>query len=202
MNRILKQNHYEFFEITQKASRDEIQKAYQGMKETFGEKSIAFYSLFDPEDVSLIQLRIENAYTTLRDENLRSAYDLTLPSSTNPDSFEESSSPTADSRINTKFSNGKAGVLDSDLKAFLENVEELCTGKLLKRYREWKGIKLEDLERETRIKFTYLQFIEDDHISKLPNQVYLRSYLKQYAEKMGIEPTRVVEGYLKRYRNE
>ena len=200
MNSILKQNYYEFFEITQKASSDEVRRAYQVMKEAFGKKSLALYSLFDPEDVSQIQQRIEAAYLTLRDENLRLAYDLTLPSSTDPDRFGENSSLNSDSRINTKFSNGKEGVLDSDLKAFLENAKKLCTGKLLKRYREWKGIKLEDLARETRITFTTLRSIEEDYFSELPQPVYLRSYLKQYAEKMGIESTGVVEGYLKRYR--
>jgi flagellar biosynthesis protein FlhG len=56
---------------------------------------------------------------------------------------------------------------------------------------------LQEISARTRIHLPYLEFIEGDRYDKLPHEVYLRGYLIQYAKAVGLDTTRVVQGYLK-----
>ncbi|MDC4226760.1 MAG: DnaJ domain-containing protein [Candidatus Manganitrophus sp.] len=65
MKRFSDQNYYEILEIPYRATWGEIQKAYELAKKTYGNDSIASYSLFDQDDRALIFKKIEEAYQTL-----------------------------------------------------------------------------------------------------------------------------------------
>lgn len=204
MKRILQQNYYELLEIPRVASPGEIRKAYHGMKEAFREDSLAIYSLFDPKDLVRIQKRLEEAYHILMDEKLRQVYDSSLRSSLvqegreNP--FISSEEAREEPPVERKFySTPTSRKTDSELDEFLQNIEEKVNGYFLKRYRESKGFPLEWVAKETRISITYLQYIESDHYEGLPHMVYLKSYLFQYANLLGIDSQQVVTGFLNQY---
>lgn len=60
-------------------------------------------------------------------------------------------------------------------------------GQFLKREREFRGISREQLGRSTRISQTILTVIEDD-IPIPPHQaIYMRSFLKNYANHVGLD---------------
>ena len=73
---------------------------------------------------------------------------------------------------------------------------EIVTGKNLKNLRESQGLDLNDVHRVTKISPTVLEAIENDNIARLP-RIYLRSFLKSYAEMLRVDTDIVVEGYLK-----
>jgi len=68
-------------------------------------------------------------------------------------------------------------------------------GKYLKTEREAKGITLEQIEQETRIRLTYLQAIEDGEFNKLPGEFYCRTYIRSYAKAIGLDEAEVLAKY-------
>lgn len=67
-------------------------------------------------------------------------------------------------------------------------------GKYLKNEREKKGITLEDASKITRIRKTYLQDLEDGNIG-MQSPVFIKGFLRSYAEFLGLDSDDVVEKY-------
>ncbi len=66
---------------------------------------------------------------------------------------------------------------------------------MLKEAREEKKISIEDIQEELKIKRTSIEYIEQGKLNKLPGGIYTRSYLKTYAEFVGIEPDKILDLY-------
>lgn len=60
-------------------------------------------------------------------------------------------------------------------------------GKRLKEAREKKGLTLEDIEEETKIRRKYLRAMEEEQFQILPGQVYAKAFLKTYTRFLGID---------------
>jgi cytoskeleton protein RodZ len=58
------------------------------------------------------------------------------------------------------------------------------------------GIDLETIARETKINMKTLEAIEDEDLGKLPALVYIKGFLRGYAQSLGLDPQKVVEGYI------
>jgi len=72
------------------------------------------------------------------------------------------------------------------------------SGQDIKRHRELRNISLDEIKEKTKIgKFT-LNLIEEDAYASLPAPVYLKSFLRQIAELIGMDPEKTVRGYFKR----
>jgi len=70
------------------------------------------------------------------------------------------------------------------------------SGEEIKRQRENKGISLDEIKEKTKIgKFT-LKLIEENAYSSLPAPVYLKSFLRQIAAIIGLDPDRTASGYI------
>ena len=61
-------------------------------------------------------------------------------------------------------------------------------GKTLKSARIEKGYTLDDLQQITKIQKKYLIAIEEENFSVLPGDFYVRAFIKQYAEMVGLDP--------------
>jgi cytoskeletal protein RodZ len=59
------------------------------------------------------------------------------------------------------------------------------------------AIEIHEIHAITRISRSILQMIEADRYDSLPAEIYLKQFLKSYAEILQISPLAVVEGYLK-----
>lgn len=68
-------------------------------------------------------------------------------------------------------------------------------GNKLKEAREAKGLTLNDLQALTKIQKRYLQGIEEGNYSMMPGKFYVRAFIKQYAEAVGIEQEELFETY-------
>ncbi|HWO78027.1 MAG TPA: RodZ domain-containing protein [Bacillus sp. (in: firmicutes)] len=68
-------------------------------------------------------------------------------------------------------------------------------GKRLREAREEKGLSLEDLQEITKIQKRYLKGIEEGNYAPMPGNFYVRAFIKQYAEAVGLEPEEVFNVY-------
>ena len=68
-------------------------------------------------------------------------------------------------------------------------------GSLLKQKRESRKMSVAELSRVTRIPVTALDSIEADRFDDLPGEVFVRGFLKSYAQAVGIVPQEVLARY-------
>ncbi len=68
-------------------------------------------------------------------------------------------------------------------------------GLTLKREREKRGTSLAELARVTRIPQASLEAIESDRFDELPGEVFVRGFLKSYAQAVGMVPAEVLARY-------
>jgi len=181
------QTYYEVLEVSPAATPKEIQRAYEQAKETFDVDSLAIYSLFSEEEVREIQEAVEEAYRILMDEALRRSYDQDHVHSVGglppkePSEAQEVSEEKKTSLSFTGLSFNAEGVV--------------YRGKALKEVRERMGVEPQTISKETKISIKTLEWIEEEAFEKLPPLVYLKGFLKSYAQSLGLDPQKVVEEY-------
>lgn len=64
-------------------------------------------------------------------------------------------------------------------------------GAALARRRQEKGLSLRDVEQATKIRTRYLEGLEQEDYDMLPDQVYVRGFLKTYANFLGLDGERL-----------
>jgi hypothetical protein len=70
-------------------------------------------------------------------------------------------------------------------------------GEKLSKKRAALGYEIKDVERATKIRAKYLEYIEAGEWSKLPPDVFVRGFLKSYAVLLRLNPEKVILIYLK-----
>jgi len=68
-------------------------------------------------------------------------------------------------------------------------------GSRLKEAREQKDLSLDDLQQITKIQKRYLVGIEEGNYNVMPGKFYVRAFIKQYAEAVGLNPDELFEEY-------
>ena len=68
-------------------------------------------------------------------------------------------------------------------------------GTRLKEARLSKGYSLDDLQEITKIQKRYLMAIEEGNYSMMPGSFYVRAFIKQYAEAVGLNADEILENY-------
>ncbi|MBA2876562.1 helix-turn-helix domain-containing protein [Thermaerobacillus caldiproteolyticus] len=68
-------------------------------------------------------------------------------------------------------------------------------GKRLKEAREAKNISLDELQHMTKIQKRYLIGIEEGNYDIMPGNFYVRAFIKQYAEAVGLDSEELFEEY-------
>jgi len=188
MKGIEQQTYYEILEVKPGASAKEIQKAYEHAKETFHEDSLAVYSLFTEQEINEIQVAIEEAYRVLMDEALRKSYDQSH--------FQTPGGPRWEKLPEIRVISREKKIPPSSLAVPMSTGEVVYRGRTLKQIRERMGIDLEIVSQDTKISTKTLESIEEEDLEGLPPLVYLKGFLKGYAQSLGLDPQKVVEGYL------
>lgn len=202
-------NYYELLQISFSASSFEIRQAYKNLLFIYDGNSLATYSLFSEDERKAILGKIEEAFLTLMDNKKRLAYDNALISNgeipQNILTEREGKKAIPIFQIN-KVRNRSNNVARIRKKTQEKGARELASAMLkgevisgedLKNLRESLGIELEEVFQATKISPTALQAIEKDDIINLPPTIYLKSFLKSYAEILQLDPQQVVEKYLK-----
>lgn len=73
--------------------------------------------------------------------------------------------------------------------------KQLEIGKILRKAREDKGYTLDDLQQMTKIQKRYLIAIEDENFDELPGDFYVRAFIKQYANMVGLDGNELLKKY-------
>lgn len=68
-------------------------------------------------------------------------------------------------------------------------------GALLRQTREERGLSLEQLQSETKIRLRYLEALEAGDESIIPGEVYVKGFLRFYANQLGLDGHALVEEY-------
>jgi cytoskeletal protein RodZ len=66
-------------------------------------------------------------------------------------------------------------------------------GKALREAREAKGLSMDDIQELTKIQKRYLEAIEEGNYSILPGQFYVKAFIRQYAEAVGLDTAQYME---------
>jgi cytoskeletal protein RodZ len=75
-------------------------------------------------------------------------------------------------------------------------VSEIRTiGVMLKKRREEKRMSVAEVSRVTRIPVTTLDALEADRFDDLPGEVFVRGFLKSYAQAVGLAPAEILARY-------
>src|SRR5919199_6369720 len=74
-----------------------------------------------------------------------------------------------------------------------QNAQETTAqiGALLERKRREKGLSLKEAEQATKIRTRYLEGLEREDYSMLPDAVYVHGFLKTYANFLGLDGERL-----------
>jgi hypothetical protein len=72
-------------------------------------------------------------------------------------------------------------------------------GRSLREARDKRGLDLDAVQRELRIRKRYLEAIEDERFELLPGEVYTRGFIRSYAELLGLDGSICVEEYNARF---
>ena len=68
-------------------------------------------------------------------------------------------------------------------------------GEILRAEREKKGVTIKDVEGATNIRALYLGAIEDNQFSVAPGEVYLKGFIRNYANYLGLDGQEMVNLY-------
>ena len=65
-------------------------------------------------------------------------------------------------------------------------------GAKLRNERERRGIGIDQIEAETRIRAKFLLALEEERFDALPGPAYVRAFVRDYAEQLGLDPQELV----------
>ena len=201
-------NYYEILQIPVNASYIEIKRAYRDSLSIYSEESLATYSMFSSDERDKILKEIEKAFLTLIDENKRTAYDKMLIDSGQVDasSFRKNKkAPTHLFHTNTTADENRLTdrvrqrSTHEDFRRLSNEVlsKDRIAGNDLKKLRKTVGIELSEIDAVTKISVIVLRSIEENQLENLPADIYLKNFLKSYAEILQVDSQRIVDGYLK-----
>ena len=69
-------------------------------------------------------------------------------------------------------------------------------GENLRRERELRGVSLREIADATKISVRFLQALEADRLDVLPGGLFRRTFVRQYAKHVGLDPERMVAEFL------
>jgi curved DNA-binding protein CbpA len=207
MKRFLDLDLYELLEVAYDASPLEIRQAYKEMVQLYQDDSLASYSFFSREEREQILVKLDEAYSTLIDEKKRLCYDQWLIGS---GILEEGMKYQGDRKTLSLISDAKRSRTNellrrkSELKASVSSnsviqevlAHDVLSGKDLKKIRNELGVSLEMISDVAKIRVVLLRAIEEDQFGKTLSRMFLKSFLRSYAQSIGLDPDVVVPRYL------
>jgi len=202
-------NFYELLELAFDASPFEVHQAYKEMTQLYHDDSLASYSFFCREEREKILAKLDEAYSTLMDEKRRSRYDQLLIER----GILEKSTQYQGERMKLGLmydakrpSTNTALRIRERLKPIVSSnpviqevlASDVLSGRDLKKIRDELGISLEEISELVKVRVVYLHAIEDDQFEKTPSRIFLKGFLRAYAQCIGLDADMVASRYLKR----
>lgn len=159
--------YLDVLELKPGASLEEIHKAYLSLREVYASGSIAFLP---------IEEEAGDSFVKNTQDKVEEAYKWLVE-------HMERAEGRGEERVGTDES---------------ETVPpDRIDGKALERLRLERGLSRSDVEFSTKISRKYIEAIEAQNLKVLPEELYIRGYLKSYARFLNLDPERVANEYMK-----
>jgi hypothetical protein len=169
--------YFDILEVSHSATLREVHNAYMRLKKLYSGDSIVLEALaeeFPEKRRKKILRQVEEAYAKLH-ASLKRESVMTSPMMTGEASAEKS--PPERAIAFAAFS-----------------------GPVLREIREKLGIRLDDLSKLLKLRVELLKNIEAEKFDALPEATYLKGQVKSLARCLFLNPDKVAEDYLKRFR--
>jgi transcriptional regulator with XRE-family HTH domain len=86
--------------------------------------------------------------------------------------------------------------LEGDLLLWaLVRLEKETFGPVLRAARERRGLTLKQLAAETKVSMELWAALEENNLKRWPRQVFARSYVRDYAERVGLDASEIVNEF-------
>lgn len=215
-----KKNYYEVLEIETNASPQQIENAYIRSRNAYSGDSVALYSLMTKDECEAILSQIEEAYSVLGFPEKRREYDRFRGFNSGVQSvrkndqlhtvhtiedrpkdaivYEDFGSNLIEAKVSKITAQKKFGLEyseNADMERKLRETSDF-SGNILREIREYKNVTIERMAEMTRISKTHITALENEDVSKLPAEVYVRGYVYQYAKVLKLNPDQVASSYL------
>ncbi len=202
------QTHYDVLGISVTAGPEQIQAAYSELLAIYDTDSLSTYSLFSGSERQAILERSKKAYKVLMDARKREEYDRYLTEAGHVSSADMEKrdqrqpkpmfSMHDEQTIRQTKKNIQKKQVDMDTPSLKEDIHArtALSGADLKSVRTSLHLELNEIFAVTRIPVAVLRAIEEDVMQKLPSPVYLKGYIKQYAECLGLDSSIILPAYL------
>jgi flagellar biosynthesis protein FlhG len=188
---------YEILDVPEDASAEDIERAYRIAASTYQPGSTAVYSVFSEEQSAELLRQVERAFGILSDPRKRRDYDARRRS---PAPSVPSRSPLPP-RAPEPRPRASSMELRSDV-GLPEPQDGVYDGPALHRIRVSRGIELEEVAAVTKINPDFLRSIEANRYEQLPAPVYVKGFVREIARLLHLDPGRVCETYMQRYREQ
>lgn len=203
---------YQVLESPYNAMPKEIQASYLRLLDPYLETSSLTTGLYTREDREAVRDRLEWAYKLLINSRERQRYDDDLVArgvmapeqrvqeyrDAHGEGLLTSPPQEADAAGGQDDAPSRKARQKAALAAVLEEVPSF-SGPGLKRVREALNISVEEIVSETNIRSWYINSIEEERFDALPALVYVKGFVRQLAQYLGLDPTRVLTDYLQIY---
>ncbi|MDH4247357.1 MAG: helix-turn-helix domain-containing protein [Deltaproteobacteria bacterium] len=77
---------------------------------------------------------------------------------------------------------------------------DMIDGKVLRRVRQIRGISIDDIAQQTKIRKAYIQYLEEEQFEFLPAPIYVRGFITMIASILRLPQQRVADDYMKIYK--
>lgn len=200
--------YYEILDVAANASFEEIHRAFREIQSIYDKESLSTYSLFSPKERTAILAEAKQAYQTLSNREKREVYDTRLvdagclseeqrfsSKSKTPVPVFTTGSPEGNGHVEKSLKEKTTGAAFLELRQKVQ-AKSAISGRDLKALRLHAGISLADIFEMSRVSETTLRAIESDNAATLPPSIYLKGFLKSYAECLDLDPAIIVQGYM------
>ena len=203
------ENYYQILQIPANARADEIKHAYRNALAIYAAGSVATYSLFSEEQRERLLQAIETAFDTLINEETRTVYNQMLIDTGQVDAADFSrqgqrklgaycdARTLSNEKSLSQWVQKKADT--AEIRQLIDAIlsKEILSGLELKQLREAYGIDIPEIHAVTKISSDCLKRIEANQFEDLPAEIYVKQFLKAYAEVLHIDSGHVIDSYLK-----
>jgi flagellar biosynthesis protein FlhG len=186
------QNLYELLEIYPGASEEEIRRALKRIRDHFGSDDLAVRGICSDHACRQYQNQAEVAHATLIDKSKRREYDRTafpdgFPSHYERLLYEQAGTPDKPRRAHDSMPKVEIGK------------DQIVDGKLLSKIRKERGIDLADISNRIKVSVTYLRAIEEERFDDLPEPVFVRGFVTEFARYLKIDSKRAAKEFMIKY---
>ncbi len=179
---------YDLLEVEPTASEEIIRRANRRIRQIYAKDSPVVAGLYRRGPLLKLHRKLDNAYETLMNPVKRRANDALLFPNGKPREYTEKQ------QLLREF-----GVVPEE-RPEMPPIDEntVYSGSFLCQVREAHGLDLRDISDQSKIGMSYLNALEQENYSELPAVVYVRGFLIEYAKRLHLDKSQVLESYLGR----